>query len=69
MISSTAKVGRKGLSKCIIVFGRVELCIESVEARAPSMDVLPFLNSIVPFDGHISAMDREMELGVVYMFT
>jgi len=33
------------------------------------MDVLPFLNSIVPFDGHISAMDREMELGVVYMFT
>jgi len=26
------------------------------------MDVLPFLNSIVPFDGHISAMNRGREI-------
>lgn len=31
---------------------------ESVKVRAPSMDVLPFLNFIVPFDGHSSAMNR-----------
>ena len=38
------------------------MSIESVEARAPSVDVLPFLNSIVPFDGHISAMNRGREI-------
>lgn len=69
MISSAAKVGRKRLSKCIIVFGRVELSVESVEARAPSVDVPPFLIFIVPFDRHISAMDGEMELGVVHMIS
>ena len=30
---------------------------ESVKVRAPSMDVLPFLNFFVSFDGHSNAMN------------